>query len=216
MKKKIVILSLFMFIYIIPFIILLKPINLNDYEIYEVNVKVIEIKKNEINLRFNHHFNYDVRALYDDNEYVLNNIPNASYQEGMNYKMYYYDNTIYRDINSVKSMILSNNIKDYKFIILICYIINTVAIIIYVRNSRREKLFRITKNMKIKEIRGSRWYCRVIFNNGKELRCDGELGYNGFDLYTKSLKLSEKDKKRFIELFNEYIEEFEESIVNLV
>ena len=69
---------------------------------------------------------------------------------------------------------------------------------------------------KIEMIKGSTDSCTIIFDNGNELKCYGELMTYGFCIYKNSLKLTEEEIKKLQEMINQKAKEYENPVKILI
>ena len=65
---------------------------------------------------------------------------------------------------------------------------------------------------KIESIKGTSDSCTIIFDNGNELKCYGELMVNGFCIYKNSLHLSSDGIVRLQEMIDKKAEEFDNPV----
>lgn len=69
---------------------------------------------------------------------------------------------------------------------------------------------------KIEMIKGTTDSCTIIFDNGNELKCYGELMTYGFCIYKNSLKLTEEEIKKLQEMINQKAKEYENPVKILI
>lgn len=62
---------------------------------------------------------------------------------------------------------------------------------------------------KIESIKGTRDSCTITFNNGRILKCYGELMVYGFVIYKNSLKLKPNEINKLQEMINQKAMEIE-------
>lgn len=80
-----------------------------------------------------------------------------------------------------------------------------------------KKTIKLSEDLEITDIRGSRWDCKVTFNNGVVLKCNGELlNADRFEIYYKGLNLTDEDKIIFKKLFEKDRIKHPDSFVYLV
>ena len=65
---------------------------------------------------------------------------------------------------------------------------------------------------KIESIKGTRDKCTIIFDNGKELICYGELMTYGFCIYKSSLNLTSEEISELQEKIDQRAKEFENPV----
>lgn len=65
---------------------------------------------------------------------------------------------------------------------------------------------------KIESIKGTRDSCTITFNNGRTLKCYGELMLYGFVIYKNSLKLTQDEISKLQEMINQKALEIENSV----
>ena len=74
---------------------------------------------------------------------------------------------------------------------------------------------KLSLDNKITDIRGSKWDSIITFENGYKLKCYGELDYDGFTMYTNSLKISNEEKIILRELLEENKKKTTDSFITI-
>lgn len=65
---------------------------------------------------------------------------------------------------------------------------------------------------KIESIKGTSDSCTITFDNGKELKCYGELMVYGFCIYKSSLDLTSEEIEKLQEMIAQKAKEFENPV----
>lgn len=77
-----------------------------------------------------------------------------------------------------------------------------------------KRKIKLDEEMKITKISGSRDYCILSFDNGDELKCNGELYVDGrFEIYKDYLELTIEEKIILEKIFNNYKSTHDSSVI---
>lgn len=77
------------------------------------------------------------------------------------------------------------------------------------------KHIKLSIDNKITDIRGSIWDCKITFENGYVLKCNGNLDKDSFTIYIKSLKITEEEKEILKTLIKENIKKTTNSFITI-
>lgn len=162
-------------------------------------------------------YRYEVTLTHQGQEYLLGVQASAPYTVGVEYEMYLYDNTIYRDYKSAVAATVYNHARlPFRVCVGVAFLAGILLIgygVAFLRDRQSGKSIQSKKSLQpkqpgqttqskppahsepegnlaasVSEIRGGLDYMRVIYDNGYEAKIYGELRPGAtFFAYKKSL-----------------------------